>query len=96
VDEKFAESIPDDKFFRRRRTPLNINVIREHLRSASVDMQKMATVLSSAEAPRTVNPRTCAWCEHLKLCGAEMLGGNFVRSPEFNPEVYNLTTYQED
>ena len=59
-------------------TPVNVNVIRSHLRATTdtvLDMVRTKEIVESrGEAPR--NPGSgCRWCDFAKLCQAQLIGG---------------------
>lgn len=59
-------------------TPINVNVIRSHLRAAAdavIDMQRSKEIAEARhEAPRNPGPG-CRWCDYAKLCQAQLIGG---------------------
>lgn len=75
-----ALSTPEARasFFRRTLVPINVNVIREHLRAAVFEVQQMTATADAmqrtGEAARSPS-RACNWCDFLLLCRAELVGG---------------------
>lgn len=79
VIEKLSLPAMRDIWTQRSLTPLNRNIIRNHLQSA-VDTQRAAEqtaarVAQTGEAARNLTRMGCAYCSFQKLCRAEMIGG---------------------
>ncbi len=78
VIDKLSTPAARSAWFQRTRVPLNVNVIRSHLRAAidsSDDLRRSAARAErTREAARNLG-RACDWCEYAKLCRAQMVGG---------------------
>jgi hypothetical protein len=78
VLEKLASPASVSAWFQRTLTPLNGNLIKVHLRAAvdsSVDLAlSRRRSEESGEAARNLT-QACRWCDFVKLCRAEMVGG---------------------
>ena len=78
IIEKLNAPVERAKWFQRSLTPLNANLIAEHLRAAwdtGQDMKRTrARVERSGAAPRNLS-RDCSWCDYSALCRAQMIGG---------------------
>ena len=100
---KFGTYLPEDKvvahlsdpasqsaWFQRTLTPLNMNLVRTHLRSAvdtSLDTQRtFERAEITGHAPRNLT-NACRWCEFVTLCRSEMVGGEIV---DLDPADYGL------
>lgn len=76
--EQLDSPVWRSKWFQRTRVPLNKNLIRAHLQAA-VDSTKaidvtIEQVQRRGEAPRNLKS-ACKWCDYVKLCRAQMMGG---------------------
>lgn len=60
-------------------TPINLNIVRAHLRSAQDAALGIAATRDAAarlgEAPRNLTDSACRWCDYASLCRAQMVGG---------------------
>lgn len=78
VVEQLSSSSAQSTWFQRSLTPLNMNVVRGHLRAAvdsAFDIRRTRVrVKESHEASRNLTSK-CKWCPFVDLCRAEMLGG---------------------
>lgn len=78
VIEKLSSPAAMSIWFQRTLTPVNLNLVRTHLRAAvdsAEDMDRTKRrVEETGEAPRNLS-RACRWCDYVALCRAEMVGG---------------------
>lgn len=78
-------------WFQRTRTPLNRNMMREHLQAAVDSMKDTTTTIERVKrrgaATRNFTGTACRWCEFAKLCRAQMVGGS---QGEYQIEEYGL------
>ncbi len=78
VIEKLSTPAARSAWFQRTRTPLNVNVIRAHLRAAIDSVadvaRSRARVAVSHEAARNLTSG-CRFCDFVKLCRVQMIGG---------------------
>jgi hypothetical protein len=78
------------KFFQRTTVPLNLNLIKAHVRAAVdavADMKNVSDrVYQSGEAPRSLGD-ACRWCDFAALCRAQIMGGP---QGEYHPEDFGL------
>jgi len=78
VIEKLSSPAAASIWFQRTLTPLNVNLVRTHLRSAvdsALDLAaSRARVERTGEAARNLT-KSCRWCDFAALCRAEMIGG---------------------
>jgi hypothetical protein len=76
--EQLSRPAATSGWFQRSTTPLNRNLIRAHLRAAvdsAADLAlSRARVEVEHEAARNLTSG-CKWCDYVKLCRAEMIGG---------------------
>lgn len=75
-----------DRFFRRRLTPVNITIVREHLKAAVAGATEAETITASDSAPRSPSNK-CAWCDYLQLCRAQLVGSV---SEDYDPAAFGL------
>jgi hypothetical protein len=79
-----------DKFFRRHLVPVNVSVIKAHLRAAVSGYEQGNRVRADVKAGKDIarSPgKACAWCEYLPVCKAEMFGDV---SGSADPASFNL------
>jgi hypothetical protein len=78
VVERLATPAAQSVWFQRTLSPLNVNLIKAHLRAAvdsALDIHVQGTrVDETREAARNLG-RGCRWCDYAGLCRAEMVGG---------------------
>jgi hypothetical protein len=78
IVEKLSTPASTSAWFQRTLTPLNSNLIKVHLRAAvdsAVDLAaSRRRAKESGEAARNLTSN-CRWCDFVKLCRAEMVGG---------------------
>lgn len=82
-DDSIIEALqrPDwlTKWHQRTRTPLNLNIVRSHLRAAvdtATDMWRTSRRAElTGEAARSVTTQGCKFCDFATLCRAQMMGG---------------------
>jgi hypothetical protein len=78
VAEKLRSPSATSIWLQRTLTPLNTNIIRSHLRAAVDSATDMAVTRARAEvtgeAARNFG-NGCRWCDFVRLCRAEMVGG---------------------
>lgn len=82
LDEKVVEKLSDpaarSAWFQRTVRPVNVNTIRTHLRSAIDSAADIARTVdrtaATGEAARNLT-RNCRFCDFVKLCQVEMVGG---------------------
>jgi len=88
ADESVVASLAADRdrFFRRRLTPVNRNIVREHLRAAVSDATEAEKITDSDSAPRTPT-KGCAWCDYLQLCRAQLVGSV---QDDYDPAAFGL------
>lgn len=79
VVEKLSTPAARSSWFNRKTVPLNINVVRTHLRAAvdsAEDIQRTQKRVSEvSEAQRNLSRSNCRWCDAVGLCRAQMMGG---------------------
>lgn len=84
------------KWFQRTLTPININLVRTHLRAAIQTAKDAALTVKRAEAngeaPRNITAMGCKFCEYLDLCRAQMIGGP---DGQYDPADYGLQPRKE-
>jgi len=92
VVEKLSTPAARSIWLQRTLTPLNVNLVKTHLRSAvdsAVDLvASRARVQRTNEAARNLTAR-CKWCDFHRLCRAEMIGG-----PESAENTYDLNDFR--
>jgi len=78
VVDKLSTPVARSIWFQRSRVPLNVNIVRTHLRAAidSADdlRRSRVRVASVHEAARNLGAG-CRYCDYQKLCRAQMIGG---------------------
>jgi hypothetical protein len=66
-------------WFQRKRVPLNLNLVRTHLRAAvdsTTDIWRtQKRTQRTAEAARNLSRENCRWCDFAQFCQAQMRGG---------------------
>lgn len=79
IVEKLSTPAAQSIWFQRKLTPVNMNVVRSHLRAAvdtSTDIwrtEKRATVTGGGA--RNLSKSNCQWCDYQNICRARMMGG---------------------
>jgi hypothetical protein len=90
VIEKLSSPSARSVWFQRTLTPLNVNLVKGHLRAAidsAFDIARSkARVEETGEAARNLTSN-CRWCDFQRLCRDEMVGGP---GSEFDLADYNL------
>lgn len=79
-----------NKWLRRTLDPMNVNLVRSHMRAA-VETATLLRDTRDAAIARRESPRNfsflCNWCEFASLCRAQLIGGP---DGEYEPEDYGL------
>lgn len=79
VIERLSTPAARSAWYQRTLTPLNVHLVREHLRSAmdtTEDSQRTRKRFEeTGSAARNLSKNNCRWCDFAKLCRAEMIGG---------------------
>lgn len=96
IDPKMVEKLDTptehSKWFQRELSPLNMNLIKAHLKAAvdsSLDMRRTRERIEEhGEAGRNLT-NMCRWCDFASLCRAQMIGGPHG---EYNLAEHKLTT----
>lgn len=90
ITERLSSPAETAKWFQRTLTPVNLNLVRAHLRAATESSRYMRDIremlANTGEAPRNFG-RACKFCDFAKLCRAQMFGGP---DGEYAPEDYGL------
>lgn len=91
VIETLSSKTSQNQWQQRALTPLNVNLVRSHLRAA-VDSAKSIEGTQTAyaevgEVARILTRSICRWCPFADMCRAEMFGGP---GGEYPPEDYGL------
>lgn len=90
VVEELSTAEARDSFFHRNKRPVNLNVVRSHLRSAAGSLERADTVRARVEAGQEVprnSGRQCDYCDYSRLCRAEMFG---TVAPDTDPAEFGL------
>lgn len=90
VIERLSAPAARSVWFQRTLTPLNMNIVRSHLRAAvdsALDVNRTRLrAEATSEAGRNLGS-ACRWCPFTSLCRAEMVGGP---DGEYDLEMMNL------
>ena len=93
-DPKVVEALsaPEerDRFFRRHLSPVNVAVVKAHLRAAVAGYEHgnrvRAAVRAGEDVPRSPS-KGCQWCDYLSVCRAEMFGSI---AGDADPQTFGL------
>lgn len=92
VVERLSSPSERAKWNDRTLTPVNLNIVRSHLREARNTRQAMESTLETfhlqGQATRNLNRMGCGWCDFQALCLAEMRAGGPLE--DLDPGDYGL------
>ena len=96
VVERLSTPVARGMWFQRSVSPLNVNLVKVHLRAAIQSAHGVGETVEQferiGEAPRNLTRTGCKWCEFADLCRAQMVGGP---DGEYDPADYGLQKREE-